>query len=87
MEVSSKNKCWRMEHRDLHPYSVFGDYVGEDWITWKTEYEFNCALEKLIEMTQNRRVDKNGVKVEFYSYRIRNIETEEIIPGELLVWT
>lgn len=84
MEASS-NRNWRMEHWDLLPYSIYGEYVQDvdRWITWKTQYVMEAAIEKLVEMSTQRRVEKDGKEVRFYSYRIRNIDTGEVIPGEL----
>lgn len=42
-----------------------------------------AAIEKLVEMSTQRRVEKDGKEVRFYSYRIRNVDTGEVIPGEL----
>jgi len=76
MEASSKNKPWRMEHRDLYPFSVFGPGVDK-WITWNTPFSLKVAVKKLASMMDRQRREV------YYTYRIRNLESGEIIPGEI----
>lgn len=85
MEASSSVKPWRVEHMDLHvsePYVYNGQSCesmsgGRRWVTWETQYDFEKAIAKLKKMYCKHMSSR------IYTYRIRNLETGEIIPGEI----
>lgn len=73
MEVLCKDKSWRMEHFDLDLHAEGRAH----WIMWLKELTLDDALKTL------KKMYCRHMKRRIYTYRIRNLTTGEIIPGEI----
>ncbi|MCI0563738.1 MAG: hypothetical protein MN733_35135 [Nitrososphaera sp.] len=72
---SDGSREWFVEHR-LWADRPAGKFRDETWTEWKTPMTLISALERLAELSIK------GSR--YYEYRVRNLRTGEIIPGEIV---